>query len=107
MSSLYIYRSMSGYSSTPKPIGDLLLRHLRENGLETPLLQHRLINSWDDVVGPQVSKYTSDKFIKNQTLYVKVGHAALRADLMMMRKQLVGKLNDRVQSQIITDIRFY
>ena len=51
-------------------LADVLNLCLRRNGLETPLLQHRLVNAWDRVVGPGVVAYTGEKFIKNQTTIV-------------------------------------
>jgi len=89
-----------------KPIGELLLRALRNNGLETPLLQKRLIDSWPEVAGPVVQRYTQRLNIYNQVLYVSLSNPALRADLSMQRRQLVAKLNARVGSNIIVDIRF-
>lgn len=89
-----------------KPIGELLLRALRNNGLETPLLQKRLIDSWPEVAGPVVQRYTQRLNIYNQVLYVSMSNPALRADLSMQRRQLVAKLNARVGSNIIIDIRF-
>ena len=80
---------------------------MREEGLETPLLQKRLIDSWETVVGDTVAQYTTEKFIKNQTLFVKITNPALRQDLGMMRSQLVKRLNETVSSLIITDIRLY
>lgn len=89
-----------------KPIGELLLRALRNNGLETPLLQKRLIDSWPEVAGPVVQRYTQRLNIYNQVLYVSLSNPALRADLSMQCRQLVAKLNARVGSNIIVDIRF-
>ena len=88
-------------------IGEVLNRLLRQEGLETPLLQRRLIDNWDEVAGSLAARYTTDKFIKNQTLFVKISNAALRQDLSMMRSELVVKLNQSVGAQIITDIRIY
>ena len=89
-----------------KPLGELLLRALRNNGLETPLLQKRLIDSWPEVAGPVVQRYTQRLNIYNQVLYVSLSNPGLRADLSMQRRQLVAKLNARVGSNIIIDIRF-
>ncbi len=89
-----------------KPIGDILNRLLREEGLETPLLQKRLIDAWSDVMGPVIAGYTSGLFIKNQILFVHLLNPALRADLSMQKKQIVSKLNMVVKSQVIVDIRF-
>ena len=89
-----------------KSISDLLDVYLRNEGFETPLLQKRLIDSGEKVTGRTVARYTSDKFIKNQTLFVKISNPALRSDLMMMRAQIVKRLNEEVKSQVIADIRF-
>lgn len=90
-----------------KSLSDLLQMVLRKEGFETPLLQRRLIASWDTVVGSTISRYTSDKFIKNQTLFVKINNPALRQDLSMMRQKLVQRLNSQVGSFIISDIKFF
>ena len=90
-----------------KSISGLLGRVLREEGLETPLLQKRLIDNWETVTGKTVARYTQEKFIRNQTLFVKITNAALRADLSMMRTQLVRRLNDSVGSMVIADVRVY
>lgn len=90
-----------------KPIGDLLNMFLRREGLETPLLQKRAIDSWDSIMGKTITRYTAEKFIKNQTLYVKITSPALRQDLSMMRARIVGRINQAVGAQVIADVRFY
>jgi predicted nucleic acid-binding Zn ribbon protein len=85
---------------------DVLLRNLREQGLETPLLQKRLVEAWPQVVGPVIARYTLNTYIYNQTLYVRLSNPALRSDLSMMRTELVKKLNNVAGQQIIVDIRF-
>ena len=89
-----------------KRIGELILRNLREQGLETPLQQKRLMAAWPEVMGEMIAGYTQDLFIKNQTLFVHLTNPALRADLSMMRHEIVKKLNAAVGSQVIADIRF-
>ena len=84
---------------------DLLLRNLREQ-LETPLLQKRLVDVWPQVAGPIIASYTLNTYIYNQTLYVRLSTPSLRADLSMMKQQLVDKLNAAVGQQVITDIKF-
>ncbi|MCH4148119.1 MAG: DUF721 domain-containing protein [Prevotella sp.] len=88
-------------------LADVINKLLREEGLETPLKQKRLIDSWEQIMGDMVAKYTTQKFIKNQTLYVKIENPALRQDLSMMRSQLVKKLNDHVGSFVISDVHIY
>ena len=86
---------------------DVLGKALRAGGLESPLLQKRIVDAWDVVVGPTVSRYTQQKYIRNQTLCVKIINPALRQDLSMMRTQLVKRLNDHVGSFVIAEVRIY
>lgn len=90
-----------------KNLSDVLNLCLRQNGLEMPLQQRRLIEAWDDVVGKGIAYYTAQKFIKNQTLFVKITNPALRGDLSMMKSQLVRQLNQKVGSMVIADLRIY
>lgn len=90
-----------------QPLDAVLNSFLRQEGLETPLLQKRLVDAWDTVAGQTVVRYTQEKFIRNQTLFVKIINPALRADLSMMQTELIKKLNAAVGSMIITEIRFY
>ena len=89
-----------------KNIGELILRNLRSQGLETPLMQKRLVDAWPTVMGDMVAGYTQEVYIRNQTLWVHLTSPALRADLSMMKQEIVKKLNAAVGSQVIADIRF-
>ena len=89
-----------------QPIDKLVLRNLRALGIETPLLQKRLIDSWPTVAGQAIARYTTSLHIQNQTLFVRLSVPALRADLNMQRQEFVRRLNQHVGSQVIADIRF-
>lgn len=90
-----------------KPIDEILQQFMRQEGLETPLQQKRLLDSWETVTGTTVARYTGEKYIKNQTLHVKITNPALRQDLSMMRSQLIKRLNGEVGAMVIADIRIY
>lgn len=89
-----------------KTIKDLVMQNLRSNGLETPLLQKRLVDSWPEVAGPAIARYTLGVSIYNQVLYVRLSSPALRMELGMRRQLYVDKLNHAVGARIISDIRF-
>lgn len=87
-----------------KPIGELVRHYLRQESLESPLNEVRLINAWAEVLGPTIASYTRELYIKNQTLYVHLTSAPLRQELMMGRDLLVRSLNRQVGAQVITNI---
>lgn len=84
----------------------LVLQALREQGLETPLNQKRLVDAWPEVAGPVIARYTKNTYIYNQTLYVHLSNPALRADLSMRRQEFTRLLNDAVGELVIIDVRF-
>ena len=86
-------------------VGAVVAQFLREQGLEKPLLEHRLVEAWPELMGPLVAKYTGKIEIKNGVLLVKITSAALRQELFIARQQLVEKLNQHVGADIISDIR--
>ncbi|WP_455590948.1 DUF721 domain-containing protein [Bacteroides sp.] len=87
-------------------IGKLIQQFLRQESLESPLNEQRLLDSWEPVVGGTINSYTRDLYIRNQVLYVHVTSAALRQELMMGRDLLVRNLNKRVGATVITNIIF-
>ena len=91
----------------PRPVDDLLREFLRTEGLETPLLEHRLMHqAWPQMVGQYAAENTESLRIFNQVLYVRLKSAVLRQELHMQRSELVRRLNEAVDAFIIADIRF-
>jgi len=88
------------------PIGDILRQFLREEGLESPLQQQRLLAAWPEVVGPFGARYTENLFIKNQALFVHVTSPAYRQELNMAKAILIRNLNAKAGGQVITNIIF-
>lgn len=62
-------------------IGELIRHYLRQESLESPLNERRLISAWPEVLGPTIASYTRELYIKNQVLYVHLTSAALRQEL--------------------------
>ena len=87
-------------------IGNLIRQFMRQEGLESPLNEYRLIQGWKEVLGPGIASYTNNLFIRNQTLYVHLTSSVLRQELMMTREQIIKNLNQHVGAQVIVNIIF-
>lgn len=79
---------------------------LRESGLETPLLQHRIVGAWPSVVAPEIAAHTQAIKVEAQALWVRVEVPALRTQLSMQKQSLVRALNAQVGSHVIFDLKF-
>lgn len=89
-----------------EPVGDILRQMMREEGLETPFNELRLIEAWPEVMGQGIASYTSDLQIRDGVLYVHLTSSVIRAELMSARKNLTYRLNEYVGAQVIENIIF-
>ena len=87
-------------------LNNVIYQYLRENGLETPLNEFRAIQAWSSIVGPAISKYTTDIKIYNQTMFVSISSSVVRNELLMKRTTLIKRVNDHVGAQVITQLVF-
>lgn len=87
-------------------LNNVIYQYLRENGLETPLNEFRATQAWSSIVGPAISKYTTDIKIYNQTMFVSISSSVVRNELLMKRTTIIKRVNDHVGAQVITQIVF-
>ena len=86
---------------------DVLLAFLREEGLDTPLLQYRIVQAWPEVMGETISRYTRQVFVRDGKLQVQLTSPSLRQNLLMEHKRIAQKLNEHVGSFVISDVCFF
>ena len=86
-------------------IGDLLAEFIRGTEAATTLLERKIPQVWSELMGNVVVQFTGEMEVKNGILYVHIHSAALRQQLFEQRHQIVKKLNDKVGSTVIKDIR--
>lgn len=88
-----------------RSIGDLLAEYIHGSELEKPLLERRVVELWPQVLGPTVAQLTGQIEVKNGVLMVHIHSAALRSQLFEVRHDVVRKLNDAAQANVLKDIR--
>lgn len=93
--------------SNTERIDTIIRQFMRINGIETPYNQFKIIQAWPVVMGEHIQRYTSNLFIKNQTLYVQITSPAVKQNLLMEHRALAQRLNQHVGAQVIEDIHFY
>lgn len=86
-------------------LDSVIAEWIRENDLEKPLLEHRVVEQWDTILGPTIARYSRDISVKDGMLRVRITNAALRQELFEQRYKLIQKLNDAVGGEAVKDIR--
>lgn len=87
-------------------LSDVIRQVLREQHLDRPLNEKRLIDAWPLVLGNNIVQYTSELNIRNRVLYVSLTSSVLRHDLFMSREEIKKSLNNQVGVEVIVDIIF-
>ena len=90
----------------PVPIREAMLSLVRDLGIAPKMAQYDVIAAWPEVVGPQIARVTSPERMENGVLYVAVTTAPWRTELAMKRLDLIEKLNTRIGTRALNDIRF-
>jgi len=65
-----------------------------------------LILAWPEMMGKAVANRTKDIFIRDRKLFIRMESAVIKNELMMMRSNIIEKMNERAGTSIIDEILF-
>ena len=91
-------------SSNDQKLGDAIKDMLKLYRLDEKVDEHKLIRSWEKVVGPLISKHTTDIYISNGKLVVTIASAPLRQEISYSASKIIKDLNALVGSQVVNEL---
>jgi hypothetical protein len=65
-----------------------------------------IITTWPTLVGKSVANRTKELFIHDKKLFLRIESSVIKNELMLMRAQIVEKINTEAKSELINDIIF-
>ncbi|WP_259068848.1 DUF721 domain-containing protein [Mucilaginibacter sp. X4EP1] len=65
-----------------------------------------IIASWPELVGKSVANRTKEIFIRNQKLFLRIESSVIKNELMMMRTQIIEKINEKAKGILVDEIIF-
>lgn len=68
---------------------------------ETSVIAH-----WPDLVGKSVANRTKELYLHNKKLFLRIESSVIKNELMLMRTQIVDKINDEAKSVLVEEIIF-
>jgi predicted nucleic acid-binding Zn ribbon protein len=72
--------------------------------VDRKLKEVQLVSQWESLMGKTVAHRTSKIYIKNQILYLHVTSSVLKTELLMMRQDIIDKLNENAGERLIDQI---
>jgi predicted nucleic acid-binding Zn ribbon protein len=64
----------------------------------------KLVNAWEKITGPLISKHTTEIKLANKTLYVKFDSAPLKNEMMYRRFDLIEAINKELAMIVVEKI---
>jgi predicted nucleic acid-binding Zn ribbon protein len=68
---------------------------------ETAIVAH-----WPELVGQYVATRTKEVFISNKKLFLRIESSVIKNELMQMRAEIVGKINEEAKETLVQEIIF-
>ena len=75
-------------------------------GIKSALSQEAAVVLWGSIVGEAVSSVTKAERVESGTLIVKVETAVWRQELHMQKEEIINKVNKKIGTRAIREIRF-
>jgi hypothetical protein len=89
-----------------KSIAEIIGDFMQQEDITATMLEHKALQHWVDVVGPGVNRMTTERWVDDGVITVKISSPALRNDLMLSRSGIINQLNQLVGKPVIREIIF-
>ncbi|MDB5123974.1 MAG: hypothetical protein JWP94_2103 [Mucilaginibacter sp.] len=65
-----------------------------------------VIANWPDLVGKSVANRTKELFIHDKKLFLRIESSVIKNELMLMRTQIIDKINEDAKGVLVDEIIF-
>jgi hypothetical protein len=90
---------------------DMSLKEAIEQMLQVYKIKRRfdetgVIAAWPQLVGKPVANRTRELFIRDKKLFLRIESSVIKNELMLMRTQIIDKINDEANGILVEEIIF-
>jgi Dna[CI] antecedent, DciA len=65
-----------------------------------------IVAAWPNLVGKPVANRTKELFVHNKKLYLRIESSVIKNELMLMRSQVIEKINEEANWTLVDEIIF-
>lgn len=89
-----------------RKISELLPEYIEDMDIGRKLSEVDIVNSWEEILGKVIKRYTGKIYISHSILYVQITSPVVKSELIMMREDIRNCLNAKAGREIVTEIKF-
>jgi predicted nucleic acid-binding Zn ribbon protein len=61
---------------------------------------------WPELVGKSVANRTKEIYVHDKKLFLRIESSVIKNELMLMRKQIIEKINEKAKETLVEDVIF-
>ena len=92
--------------SNTQTLSAVLKEYISEMRMETKLKEVEIVQSWEELLGKTVARYTRNIYISRKVLYIELTSSVVKNELFMMREEIREKINSQAGETIVNKIVF-
>ncbi|MEZ5018318.1 MAG: DUF721 domain-containing protein [Flavipsychrobacter sp.] len=85
-------------------IGEAINLLMQKSGWKPKVIELRLKQEWETIVGKTIAKYTRNMYYDNGILTIYTDVAPLKQELQLGKQQLINNINEYLEETAIRDI---
>jgi predicted nucleic acid-binding Zn ribbon protein len=90
----------------PVTLGVAIEALVRSLGIGGKLKEYEIVDIWPGIVGERIAQVSRVESVERGVATIRVTAAPWRTELSFRKQEILEKIHDTMQSDVITDIRF-
>lgn len=92
--------------SNTQSLSEVIREYVKGSSIERKLKETDVVQSWEELLGKTIARYTKNVSLKNKVLFVEISSSVVKNELFMMRDEIRRKLNERAGEELVSTIIF-
>lgn len=84
--------------------GNIVLRMMKAYGIEGKYFEARSKQLWYEMMGPAITKYTKNIYVKKNRLYISLSSASLRQEMTYSKDKIKTYINEALGEEFIREV---
>ncbi len=92
--------------SNTQQLSEAIREYITSMRFDRKLKEVDVVQSWEVLLGKMIAGYTRNIYLSKGVLYVEISSPVVKNELIMMRDQIIGRLNEMAGEKIVEKIVF-
>ncbi len=98
------HKKLSYRKTNDTTLGNILIPYLRAYGLIDKYHESRAKQIWHETMGPTISTYTQNIYVKDRKLYITLSSSSLRQEISFSKHKIKDFINQEIGEDFLKGV---